>query len=140
MKMMKAIACAAVVGVTALMLGGCASYYQVKDPMSGSVYYTQEYDEIKGGAVKFKDAKGGSIITIQNSEVLEIDSQAFEQGLKAPAPSKQAAQPTIIIQQPVAAPAAEPAKKAEPAKETTTEPAKKAEPAKDAAPAAAPEK
>jgi hypothetical protein len=39
----------------------------VKDPSTGNIYYTDKIDEEKGDAVKFKDAKTESSVTIQNS-------------------------------------------------------------------------
>jgi hypothetical protein len=90
MKYSRSVALTAVLGIVLLAAGGCASYYQVKDPASGSTYYTNEVDDVKGGAVKFKDQRTGSTITIQNSEVKQIDSDAFEKGLKAPEQKKPA--------------------------------------------------
>jgi hypothetical protein len=42
---------------------------------------------MKSGAVKFKDAKTGGEITLQSSEIKEIDSKEFEAGTK-PAPAE----------------------------------------------------
>ena len=66
------------------MVAGCASYYRVTDPASKSIYYTEDIDQMKHGAVKFKDAKTGSEVTLQSSEVKEIDSKEFEEGTKLP--------------------------------------------------------
>jgi hypothetical protein len=68
-------------------LAGCGSYYKVTDPASKSVYYTESIDQMKSGAIKFKDAKTGGEITLQSSEVKEIDSKEFEAGTK-PAPAE----------------------------------------------------
>jgi hypothetical protein len=65
-----------IVGITA-----CAGYYQVKDPTTGNMYYTRDIDEVKGGAVVFEDAKSGTKITLQNSEVKEIDQDEFKRAL-----------------------------------------------------------
>ncbi len=110
--------------VVVLCLGivvvGCASYYKVTDPQSGKEYYTQEYENLKGGAVKLKDARSGSIVTIQNSEVKEIDSDAYKAGLAAPvskpapAPAAAAA-PAPAAAAPAATPATEPSAAAAPA-------------------------
>ncbi len=67
-----------------LLVVGCASYYKVMDPQTGKEYYTQELDNVKGGAVKLKDARSGSIVTIQNSEVKEITEDEYKAGLAAP--------------------------------------------------------
>jgi uncharacterized protein YceK len=68
-------------------LAGCGSYYKVTDPASKNIYYTEDIEQMKSGAVKFKDAKTGGEITLQSSEVKEIDSKEFEAGTK-PAPAE----------------------------------------------------
>jgi hypothetical protein len=69
-----------VVGL-AMMLGGCASYYQVSDVTTGKVYYTKDIDHKKGGAVEFEDAKTRSEITLQSSEVKKINKEKFNVGV-----------------------------------------------------------
>ena len=65
-----------------IMSVGCSSYYRVTDPASGKAYYTTKIDEAgKAGAVKIKDAKTGSIVTLQSSEVKEISSKEYEAGI-----------------------------------------------------------
>ena len=75
-------------GATALtmLLAGCGSYYQVRDPASSKNYYTEDVDKT-GSAVKFKDAKTGSAVTLQNSEVKEISKDEFTKGVAAPTPA-----------------------------------------------------
>ena len=92
------VLCVGLVGI------GCASYYKVTDPQSGKEFYTQEVETLRGGAVKLKDASSGSIVTLQNSEVKEIDSNEYKAGLAATA-SKPTPAPAAA---PSAAPAAEP--------------------------------
>jgi len=60
-----------------LVTAGCTTYYRVTDPSSGRMYYT---DEIKrsGSAVMFKDAKSGSQVTLQASEIKEISSEDYQ--------------------------------------------------------------
>lgn len=71
------------VSVLALgMLAGCASYYRVTNPAGGQVYYTQQVNKLGQGAVKFKDARTGSEITIQNSEVSPITETEYQEGLR----------------------------------------------------------
>jgi hypothetical protein len=70
------------------MVVGCGSYYRVTDPASKNIYYTDEIDQIKGGAVKFRDAKTGSDVTLQSSEVKEIKSEEFEEVTKTPQPAE----------------------------------------------------
>jgi uncharacterized protein YceK len=67
-----------------LLVVGCASYYKVTDPQTGKEYYTQEIDNVKGGAVKLMDDRSGSTVTIQNSEVKEISKDEYKAGLAAP--------------------------------------------------------
>jgi len=74
----------------ALTVTGCSSYYRVTDPASGKTYYTTKIDNAgRAGAVKIKDERTGSTVTLQSSEVKEISSDEFEAGLKAvPPPQK----------------------------------------------------
>jgi uncharacterized protein YceK len=74
--------------ICVVFLVGCGSYYKVTDPASKSIYYTEDIDQMKSGAVKFKDAKTGGEITLQSSEVKEIDSKEFEEGIKPPQPAE----------------------------------------------------
>jgi uncharacterized protein YceK len=69
-----------VVGL-AVMLGGCASYYQVSDVTTGKVYYTKDIDGKKGGAIGFEDAKTKSRITLQSTEVKKINKEKFNVGV-----------------------------------------------------------
>ncbi len=91
-----------------LLVAGCASYYKVIDPESGREYYTQKVETITGGAVKLKDARTGNIVTIQNSEVKEINSEDYKTGLSAPV--KQA--PAAPAPAPASAPSGTPASEA----------------------------
>jgi len=69
----------AVVLVT-ILFAGCAHYYKVSDPSTGKTYYTEEVKR-NGSAVEFKDAQSGSVMTLQNSSVADIDKQEYEQGI-----------------------------------------------------------
>ena len=83
-------------------LVGCfgGSYYMVRDPASGTAYYTTDVGKAGGtGAVKFKDEKTGSTVTLQSSEVKEISKDEF---------SKQTAKPAPAAAAPVPAPGAKP--------------------------------
>jgi hypothetical protein len=66
-------------------LAACTTYYKVTDPTSQKVYYTTEVDQEKSGAVSLKDAGTGARVTIQNSEVVEIDGDEYK---AATAPKK----------------------------------------------------
>jgi len=64
------------------VLAGCASYYKVNDPAGTREYYTTEIDKTKAGAITFKDEKGGSVVTLQSSEVKEISEEEFHAAVK----------------------------------------------------------
>jgi hypothetical protein len=76
--MMRAVRVTALTALLAIVLAtaGCTTYYRVTDPGSGKMFYT---DEVKrsGSAVMFKDAKSGSEVTLQASEVKEISQDEF---------------------------------------------------------------
>jgi hypothetical protein len=59
-----------------LVTAGCTTYYRVTDPSSGKIFYTTDVKR-SGSAVMFKDAKSGSDVTLQASEVKEITSDDF---------------------------------------------------------------
>jgi len=66
-----------------LILYGCGSHYVVRDPESGSTYYTTDVDRTGDvGAIKFKDKATGSTVTIQQSEVRKISEDDYEAGIK----------------------------------------------------------
>jgi hypothetical protein len=60
-----------------LVTAGCTTYYRVTDPSSGRMYYTTDISR-RGTAVEFVDAKSGSNVTLQNSEVKEISSEDYQ--------------------------------------------------------------
>jgi len=64
--------------VLALSLSGCGNYYMVRAPAGHTDYYTTEIDAAgMGGAIKFKDARSGAVVTLQSSEVKEISKDEF---------------------------------------------------------------
>ena len=66
-----------------LMLLGCSTtYYQVRDPGSGSTYYTTELDEEDGGAVRLKDARTNANVTLQNSEISKITADQYDAAIR----------------------------------------------------------
>jgi len=75
----------------ALATAGCTSYYIVKDPATGKTYYTKKIEKMKGGAVELKDEKTGAMVTIQNSEIREVDSGEYKATMNAPPPAPPAA-------------------------------------------------
>ena len=61
-------------------LGACAHYFKVTDPATEKVFYTKDIDR-KGSAVEFTDAQTGSVVTLQNSAITQIDKQEYETGV-----------------------------------------------------------
>jgi len=62
-----------------LLLSGCGGYWMVTDPSTKNVYYTEDVQQSKStGAVKFIDAKTGTSVNLQNSEVKEITKDDFK--------------------------------------------------------------
>jgi hypothetical protein len=81
------ITCVVLCGLI-IIVAGCSSHYRVTDPASGKTYYTTKIDNLgRGGAVKIKDEKTGSMVTLQSSEVKEISEEEYEAGLKAQPPA-----------------------------------------------------
>ena len=82
------ITAALMLGGLTILVAGCSSdhYYRVTHPTSGNEYYTTKVDDAgKGGAVKIKDDKTGSMVTLQSSDVKEISENEYRAGLTAPA-------------------------------------------------------
>lgn len=72
---------ASVILCLCIMISGCsAHYYRVTEPISGKTYYTDEIKKTEGDGVELKDARTGETVTIQNSEVREINKYEFETG------------------------------------------------------------
>jgi len=91
----------------------------VTDPQTGKEFYTEKIDTLAGGAVKVMDARTGSIVTLQNSQVKEISEKEYKAGLAAPV-SKPTPTPAAVVAPAAAAPAAAPAPA--PATEPTSQP------------------
>ncbi|MCZ6574209.1 MAG: hypothetical protein ACE10D_06125 [Planctomycetota bacterium] len=51
---------------------GCRGRFMVTDPVTQNVYYTTRVHKKLGGAVKFKDARSGQRVTLQNSQVKKL--------------------------------------------------------------------
>jgi hypothetical protein len=73
MSMLRAL----IVVLSTVSLAACAHYFKVADPATGKVFYTEDIDR-KGSAVEFKDAQTGGVMTLQNSQITQIDKQAYE--------------------------------------------------------------
>ncbi len=65
-----------------LVMAGCTSYYRVSDPGGSKEYYTTDINKSKSGSISFKDAKSGSSVTLQASDVKEISEEEFDAGVK----------------------------------------------------------
>jgi len=61
----------------ALLAGGCTTYYQIQDPVTGDVYYADDIKTLDGGAVRFTDAQSRTEVTVQNSDIKEISEDEF---------------------------------------------------------------
>src|SRR6185503_6925037 len=85
----------AAMGATActVLLAACSGggYYMVRQPGSLTPYYTTEIERAGSGSIQFKDARTGSAVALQNSEVKAISKEEYVQGLTAPAPAPAAA-------------------------------------------------
>ena len=88
------------VGGLILTVAGCTHYYRVTDPGTGKTYYTTDIHEERGGAVKLKDDRTKSTVTLQSSEVREISEDEFEAEIKGTGPV--VIPPPVVTQPPVA--------------------------------------
>ncbi len=114
----KHVTAALMLGGLTILVPGCSSdhYYRVTHPTSGNEYYTTEVKETgKGGAVKIKDAKTGSMVTLQSSDVKEISEGEYQAGIQAPAKSAPVQPSAVQPAVPPATPAQPAAAKAAPA-------------------------
>lgn len=76
---------------------GCSSYYRVTDPSSGRTYYSKKVDGAgKAGAIKFKDERTGSQVTLQSSDVREISADEFKAGLLTKSTPSAPTPPTAV--------------------------------------------
>ena len=73
--------------VLALVTAGCTSYYRISDPAGTKEYYTTDIDKTSSGSISFKDAKSGSTITLQASDVKEISEDEFKAAVKPATPA-----------------------------------------------------
>ncbi len=83
-----------ILGGLTVMIAGCTNYYRVTDPSSGKSYYTTKVgDAGRAGAVKIKDEKTGSTVTLQSSEVKEISAEEYEAAMKSKPSTEQPSDP-----------------------------------------------
>lgn len=64
--------------VACLLLAGCTSYYRVTDLATQQNYYTTDVDTKSSGAVVFKDSRTGSQVTLQSSQITEINKEEYQ--------------------------------------------------------------
>lgn len=64
------------------VLSGCASYYRIVDPISQKVYFTQDIDNKGNGVIQFKDEASQSLVTLPQSEVIEISKDQYKADAK----------------------------------------------------------
>jgi hypothetical protein len=80
----------AAIGLALLLGGGCSSYYKVTDPTTGRVYYTEELQRKNSGAATLRDARTGSTVNLQNSEIEPITKEQYETGRHTAPPAEPA--------------------------------------------------
>ena len=84
----KHLTSALMLGGLAMLVAGCSSdhYYRVTNATTGNEYYTTKIEEAgKGGAIKIKDDKTGSMVTLQSHDIKEIPENEYRAALTAPA-------------------------------------------------------
>lgn len=64
-----------------MIMSGC-SHYRVTDPSTGNEYYTKDYKQLPGGAVKLTDEKTQRTVTVVNSEIEKISDGEYKDGLR----------------------------------------------------------
>ncbi|MHC5003299.1 MAG: hypothetical protein ACYTJ0_09255 [Planctomycetota bacterium] len=60
-----------------VLAAGCTSYSKVTDPASGEEYYTTQVHRMDGGAVRFKDDRTGTEMTLQSSQIMNITAEQY---------------------------------------------------------------
>ena len=78
MRLYQAIPLNALLLLIALTAVGCTTYYQIQDPESGHIYYSDNLKMLDDGAVRFTDAQSGNEVTIQDSDIKEIPEDEFD--------------------------------------------------------------
>ena|SRR5688572_3806715 len=94
----KALSFGLAAAACAALVSGCASYHKVRDLASGKEYYTADLTRSDNG-VRFTDARSGSQISLQNSEVSEIPEDLYAQAVSTP----MLVMPTVVPPSPASA-------------------------------------
>jgi hypothetical protein len=74
--------CFALAGCSVPHVMGLGSYYQVSDPVSGKVYFTQQIEREDRGVVEFLDASSDSWVSLPAGEVKTITEAEYQAGLQ----------------------------------------------------------
>ena len=74
----KLLTMAMMISILFCMTACGGGYYKVKDLHTDKTYYTQKIEQEESGAVKFEDSKTSNILTIQNSEITEVNEEEFK--------------------------------------------------------------
>lgn len=82
------IVLAGLVCLAPLLLGGCSmphvlglgSYYEVTDPATGQVYYTDDIERRPRGVVEFIDPKTDALVSVPGAAVREISKGEYRAG------------------------------------------------------------
>ena len=83
MQLTKPILASALAVLSGASLSACATHYIVRDPTTGAEYYTKDVDDAgKAGAVRFKDERSGSVVTLPASEVREVSKERYREGVR----------------------------------------------------------
>ena len=61
---------------------GCGAHYAVRDPATGTTYYTTNVNRKPGGGVTLRDARTGSKVTLQNSEIKKVSKDEYNRALE----------------------------------------------------------
>ncbi|MEM6458812.1 MAG: hypothetical protein AAF710_05405 [Planctomycetota bacterium] len=65
-----------------LLTGGC-TYYQVTDPDTQNTYYTQKIKESKSGSIAFTDEVTGKRVTLSEHEVMKLKDRTYREEVRA---------------------------------------------------------
>lgn len=81
---MKSTAILGLIAAAGGFVTGCTSYYQVTDPDTNRIYYTDKLDRRDSGAIRFKDARTGAEITLPASEITVLSKEQYDTAKSKP--------------------------------------------------------
>ena len=76
--MLRTAQIAIVVAAFVFAVGCGKKHYEITDPQTGQVYYTEKYKATDTGAIRFKDEKSNKKVTVQNSEIEKLTKDQYE--------------------------------------------------------------